>query len=244
MAVITAQQSRASIGLLHASGVIRTWSASSATDMLEVSTLLDTSKQFITGQTSSQLNFGMILDVINATNSQFNVLTTWKGSTDSPVDIAPAGYATGNTVWMVNALETQVTTSAAEAGTVDAAVTAIGDGMDDWGISIEDYTGITITGNGTARDSGIVGGTANGGVAHLHVTAISNTSDTVTIEHSVDGSTSWATLVTFTAATTAAGPTSQRVVVAAGTTVRKFLRVVDTVVGAGTTTRQVSFARR
>ena len=34
------------------------------------------------------------------------------------------------------------------------------------------------------------------------------------------------------------------VTVADGTTVRRYLRVVDTVTGAGTTTRQVSFARR
>lgn len=244
MPVASGHQSRASIGLLHASGYIRKWSQSSVTDMLDTTTILDVPKQFIPGQTSSQLSMDMILDVVAGTNSQFDVLKTWKAATATPVDIAPAGYATGSVVWMVNALETQVATAAAVGTTVDCSVAAITDGADDYGISIEDYTAITITGNGTARDSGIAGGTANGGVAHLHVTGITNTSDTVTIEHSVDGSTSWATLVTFTAATTAAGPTSQRVVVAAGTTVRKFLRVVDTVVGAGTTTRQVSFARR
>lgn len=244
MTFLTAHQSRASIGLLHASGYIRGWSGNSTSDMLEVSTIADTSKQFITGMTESGVSFDMILDVVASTNSQFNVLTTWKSASATPLDIAPAGYATGNVVFMMNALETNVTTSAEKSGTVDASVAAIGNGADDWGISVEDYTGITITTNGTARDSGVVGGSANGGVAHLHVTSITNTSDIITIEHSTTGVGAWSTLVTFATATTAAGPTSERVVIAPGTTVSRYLRVVDTVTGAGTTTRQVSFARR
>jgi hypothetical protein len=76
----------------------------------------------------------------------------------------------------------------------------------------------------------------------MHVTAFSGlTNNIVTIEHSVDGATSWNTLVTFATYT---GITSERVVVAAGTTVRRYLRVVDNVTGAGSTTRAVAFARR
>ena len=103
-------------------------------------------------------------------------------------------------------------------------------------------SGITIDTTGTARDSTIVGGTANGGVAHLHVSAFSGlTSDVITIEHSVNGSTSWATLVTFATIT---GVTSERVVVAPGTSVRQYLRVVDDVTGTGSITRFVAFSRR
>ena len=80
----------------------------------------------------------------------------------------------------------------------------------------------------------IITGGGSGGVSGL-------TSNVVTIEHSVDGVSSWATLVTFATVT---GVTSERVAVAAGTTVRRFLRVVDTLTGTPIYTRSVSFARR
>jgi hypothetical protein len=141
---------------------------------------------------------------------------------------------------MVNAHLGNFTGVAPVADVVTCSAAFQSTGNFDVGTVVENFTAITATGNGTARDG--AAGTTNGGVAHLHVSAFSGlTSDTVTIEHSVDGSTSWATLVTFTAATAA---TSQRVEVAAGTTVRRYLRVVDTVVGTGSTTRFVSFARR
>jgi hypothetical protein len=63
----------------------------------------------------------------------------------------------------------------------------------------------------------------------------------VTIEHSVDGTTSWATLATFATVT---GIGSERVVVAPGTAVRRHLRVVDNVTGTGSHARLVTFARR
>lgn len=242
MAFVNAQQTRASIGLLNASGYIRQLATTLATDPLDVTTLVDRAKVFIVGQTSGEGSIDMVLDTLPATNSQFAVLNTWKSTQPTPLDVAPEGYATGNPVIMFNAIQTQATTQAAVAGTADASVQFIASDEAEVGVSVEDYTQISGTGNGTARDSGIAGGTTNGGVAHLHVSQYASiTSDTITIEHSVDGSTSWAVLVTFTAAT---GLTSQRVVVAAGTTVRKFLRVVDTFSGAGTITRQVSFARR
>jgi hypothetical protein len=141
---------------------------------------------------------------------------------------------------MGDSLETTASTSAAVADKAVASVSAVGTLDFDVGVSLDDFTAITIDGNGTARDGGAA--TANGGVAHLHVTAFSGlTNNIVTIEHSVDGSTSWATLVTFATYT---GLTSERVVVAAGTTVRRYLRVVDNVTGTGSTTRAVCFARR
>jgi hypothetical protein len=126
-------------------------------------------------------------------------------------------------------------------GTVDWSLDCQTDGAFDVGVFLEDGgTAVTVDGNGTARDNGAA--TADGGVAHIHVTAFSGlTNNAVTIEHSVDGSTSWATLVTF-ATYTAVG--SERVVVAPGTTVRRYLRVVDNVTGTGSTSRAVLFARR
>lgn len=242
MAFKNAQQSRASIGLLNASGYTRNFTSTWTSEALDVTTIADTAKVFIVGQNSADVSFDMVLDTVGTANLQFDVLKTWKSLAATPLDVAPEGYATGNPVFMYNAIQTQVATQAQVGSTVDASVTAIGDGFIDAGVSVEDYTLISGTGNGAARDSGIAGGTANGGVAHLHVSQYASiTSDTITIEHSVDGSTAWATLVSFAVVTAL---TSERVVVAPGTTVRKFLRVVDTFSGAGSITRQVSFARR
>jgi hypothetical protein len=93
--------------------------------------------------------------------------------------------------------------------------------------------------NGTSVDNGAA--TANGGAINIHVTAFSGlTSDSIIIEHSTNDSV-WNTLATSTLVT---GLTSERIVVAAGTTVNRYLRVRDDVTGSGSITAQVGFARR
>lgn len=84
---------------------------------------------------------------------------------------------------------------------------------------------------------------ANGGVAHLHATAFSGfTGVVIKVQHSTDNfSASIVDLVTF-ANLTAAG--KERVVVAAGTTVHRYLRASTDVSGAGSITYAVAFARR
>jgi hypothetical protein len=84
--------------------------------------------------------------------------------------------------------------------------------------------------NGSSLDG--LASTAHGGQAYLHVTAFTGTDATITIEHSANNST-WATLGTF-ASVTAAGV--QRVAVAAGTTVNRYLRVASATTGGFTST--------
>jgi len=109
------------------------------------------------------------------------------------------------------------------------------------GVSLHDLTAETGTGNGTSTDNGAA--TTNGGVGVLHCTAIAGAAPSVVvrIEHSTNNST-WATLLTFTAAAVA---TKQRIEVAAGVTVNRWLREVHTF--GGTTSSIVfnsAFARR
>lgn len=109
------------------------------------------------------------------------------------------------------------------------------------GVSLHDLTAETGTGNGTSVDNAAA--TTNGGVGVLHVPAIAGGAPSVVvrIEHSANGST-WATLLTFAAATAA---TKQRIEVAAGTTVNRFLREVHTFGGTTTSiTFNSAFARR
>lgn len=237
----SAQKARALVGTLNLSGYAKSVSVTWNQDALDVTTLVDTAKAFIVGQDTATAAISLLYDTDTTAGGEYDFIQgTWKTTQPQPLTYAPAGLTTGSPALLMSALETTTGGNVSASGLPMMDVSAQVDGPTDMGTVLEDLTAITATGNGTARD--LTAASTNGGVAHLHVTAFSGlTSNTVTIEHSVDGSTSWATLATFTAAT---GITSQRVVVAAGTSVRRFLRVVDTVVGTGSNTRSVSFARR
>lgn len=108
----------------------------------------------------------------------------------------------------------------------------------------------TADGNGTTVDRGtslsIVAGSpvaysTQGLVAAINVTAYSGlTSAAIKIQHSTDAS-SWSDLVSF-ASVTAVG--WERVSVATGTTINRYLRVVTDVTGTGSVTFLVSAAPR
>ncbi len=101
---------------------------------------------------------------------------------------------------------------------------------------------VTATGNGTSVDNGA--STTNGGAGFLSVPVNTrNGNITVKIQHSADNST-FADLVTFTVVSSTT-KTSQRVEVASGTTVNRYLRVNYTVAGSsGSATPVVAFTRR
>lgn len=81
----------------------------------------------------------------------------------------------------------------------------------------------------------------NGGWGFLHLSELTGPSNiAVVINHSSDNS-SWSPIVTFTGVTTAPG--AQRVAVAPGTLVKRYLQVVGTFTGAGTCTPFVGFSR-
>lgn len=241
MAFKNAQQARVWAGSLNYSGFTTKVQFPHKINTLDVTTIADTSKKFIVGQDESSFSIDLILDTDTTAGGLWSNATAWKTSAPLAVTYGPSGTTTGAECFMARGLQTSFTQSSKISDKVTASLNAVdSDGYTDFGTIVEDLTVISATGNGTARDGGA--SSANGGVGHLHVTAFSGvTNDVVTIEHSVDGSTSWNTLVTFTTVT---GLTSEAVVVAAGTTVRRFLRVVDTLTGTPTLTRGVAFGRR
>ena len=240
MAFLPSYTSRVLLGSLNLSCEIRDMSLDTSTDMIDVSTICDTTKQFIPGQDDASFSASGPLDVASSTSEPFDVLTDWRAAAALPLTYAPAGLTAGTGVLLGDALESTFQSTNSPTGSADFSISAQISGGAEAGTSLENLTAVTVDGNGTARDGAAA--SSNGGVAHLHVTAFSGlTSNVVTIEHSVDGSTSWATLVTFATVT---GVTSERVAVAAGTTVRRYLRVVDNVTGTGSCTRSVAFARR
>jgi hypothetical protein len=113
----------------------------------------------------------------------------------------------------------------------------------DYGVSLHPITAETAF-PFTGADVDNTVATSNGGVASVHVFAIAGAGPNVVykVQHSTNGSV-WTDLVTFTAIT--AANQSQRIEVAAGTTVNRHLRT--TITNGGTTTSVtglVSFARR
>lgn len=238
MAFVSAHNSRLYVGLLQFSGFTRSVNLDYQSEMLDVTVLTSTAKEFIPGIESATVNVDMLLDNAATATSQFGILYTAK-STPQVVTIAPSGTARGAETWQVLSNEMNFSTTAPAADVVSAAVQFQSDGLIDPGVVLDPETAITVDTNGTSVDN--TAGTTNGGVAHLHVTAYSGlTSNSVIVEHSTNNSV-WTTLATFTLVT---GTTSERLVIAPGTTVNRYLRIRDDVTGTGSCTRFVSFARR
>lgn len=110
------------------------------------------------------------------------------------------------------------------------------------GVVLAGNLAVSTTSTGSAVDN--AASSANGGVAHLHVTANTRNGTAVAkVQHSANNST-WADLVTFTTISTGT-TTSQRSVVNSGTTVNRYLRALITPAGStGSLTVTVAFARR
>jgi len=238
MPFASAQVSRLYVGLLQFSGYTRSYNLSYQSEMLDVTVLTSTAKEFIPGMEMATFNVDMLLDNAATASSQFGILYTAK-STPQVVTLAPSGTARGAETWQVQSNELNFNTSAAVADVVGVTAAFQSDGLVDPGVVLDPETAITIDTNGTSVDN--TAATSNGGVGHLHVTAYSGlTSNSIIIEHSTNNST-WTTLATFTLVT---GTGSERLVIAPGTTVNRYLRIRDDVTGTGSCTRFVSFARR
>lgn len=104
-------------------------------------------------------------------------------------------------------------------------------------VSVQPLTARTATGNGTAVDSTIAGGTIHGGKAFLEVTAWTPSAATlvVKVQGSADGSTGWVDLVTFATVTGAAlgGASEAKSWPAGGAgSTPRYLRAAWTITGA------------
>lgn len=240
MAFLPSYLSRYWVGSQRWSVYARSFSATKSRKMFDITSLESTAEEFVPGHQAGAASMSLMLDGSAAATSQFVLQNTWL-DTPQPITFSfdPSTLGNDAVLMLGNQSDAQFNSQLNDVQLFD--VTVQPDGQVNRGqiVGLES-TSITTTTNGTSVNSGAA--SANGGVAHLHVTAFSGlTSDTVTIEHSTTGSSGWTTLATFTAAT---GVTSQRVVVAAGTTVNQYLRVVDTVVGTGSCSRVVAFARK
>jgi hypothetical protein len=155
----------------------------------------------------------------------------------------PDGVAIGKPAFFCVGDPTEWAINAAVADAVGYTFSAAADESVEMGYVVHALAAETADGNGTAVDRGAspLTPTTRGLVAAIHVTAYSGlTSAAIKVQHSPDNS-AWSDLVAFTSVT-AIG--SERKLVATGTTVNRYLRVVTDVTGTGSVTFLVSAAPR
>jgi hypothetical protein len=145
---------------------------------------------------------------------------------NKPVSIYPAGDAVGNRVTLGQAIETDYAQDSDVNGMVTAAGTFLVSSPVLGGYSLHALGSETTDTNDVAVDA--VASSTLGGIGHLHVSAVSGTTPSmvVRIQDSPDGSTGWADILTFTAATAV---TSEHVKITGA--VDRWLRAIWTMTG-------------
>lgn len=200
------------------------------------------SKTYVTGLNDGTVSVSGLFDGDTAAIDA--VLTSVLGS-DTDVNFTVA-YDGGMTIGARCATGQSIMTSYEVSSPVADVVSTSAEFQPDGGVSrgvvLAPLSTVSATGNGTAVDNGA--STVNGGVAVIHVPANTrNGTIIVKVQHSADNVT-YADLVTF-ATVSSTTKTSERLSVASGTTVNRYLRASYTVAGStGSASIAVAFARR
>jgi hypothetical protein len=218
---------------------------SAMAEPVDTTTFGSANKTYAVGMKDATVSFEGLWDGL--TDAVDEVLTeAVNGTADKVITVGSEGAAIGRRAKLINSIESsyEIKSAVADMVTISAEVQASGikGGLDGGVLLAAQQTVSSVTAN-TSVDN--AASSANGGVAHLHVTSNSrNGAATIKVQHSANNST-WADLVVFTA-TTSTTTTSQRVEVAAGTTVNRYIRAnVSAIAGStGSVTITVGFARR
>jgi hypothetical protein len=177
-----------------------------------------------------------------ATVASYDILRAACSSDAGDVQtIGPNGFAVGSYVELHQAICSNHSIPMEEEAVTKTSAEFMSDNGMDLGVSLHAVTAEVTTVNSPSVDE--TAATANGGWAHLHVTTLAGTPGTITfkLQHSTDDIT-YADLATFSAVT-AIG--AQRVEIATGTTVNRYVRIAITTMTTFTSvTFQASFARR
>jgi len=241
MAFIHGKSAQILHGAYNLSSFLNDASASADVEVAETTAFGSSAKTYIVGLKDGTVSASGMFD--GAASATDEVLSASIGSdTLAPVTIGYDGTTLGNRVTILKAKTTSYEVSTPVGDVVAVSYSAQADGGLDQGVSLAALASVSATTTGSSHDNSA--SSANGGVAQLHVTANSRDADaTIKVQHSADNST-FADLATFTVVATTV-TTSERVIVASGTTVNRYLRAVNTLAsGTGSITYQVSFARR
>lgn len=239
MAFISSNQTKIIYGANDLAAILRTVSPTANVEMLDSTTLVDTSKTFLPGLEEFSLNVDGLLDNTTSAGSAFaNITAAISAGTTVPTSVAPTGFAITNSVFLLPAKTVTYEVSSAVADLVSFSMSFGAGSAPAYGVSLSDLAAVTATANSTSVDNGA--STSNGGIAHSHITAVSGTSPTfaVVIQHSTNNST-FTTLASFTSASTVGSES-----ISFSGTVNRYVRIAYTVGGTSPSfTSQISLAR-
>ena len=217
-------------------------SASTTIDTAEASAFGTSAKEYVVGHRDGTVSLsGMFESTTSVGTDQF-FASALGSATKIKLIVAPEGHSNGAGAILLQADDTSYEVSSAIADIVQASAEFQSTDAVEHGKILSSGSAVTATGNGTGVDNTLA--TTNGGAGFLSVPVNTrNGNITVKIQHSADNST-FADLVTFTVVSSTT-KTSQRVEVASGTTINRYLRVNYTVAGStGSATPVVAFTRR
>ena len=223
---------------------------SNAVETPETTTFGSSDRSYIVGHTDGSISFEGLFDgttygvtVGSTADGIDKILKDALGnSTNSVISASSDSTSIGGRAVLVDSAATSYEISSPLTDVVAVSGEAVANDGLDYGIWLGCNVAATSTSTGTSVDNSA--SSTNGGVAHLHVTANTRSGTTVAkVQHSADNST-WADLATFT--TIAIGTaTSERKVVASGTTVNRYVRALVTpAAGTGSITFSIAFSRR
>jgi hypothetical protein len=201
-------------------------------------TLADSGARFIPGLMGGSVSVKGLFD--SAAGSLHSEIQSVIGTDNGALwAVLPDGGALGAPAFIAVSDISGYAVDAQVSDAVGLTIDATPDDGVDIGVVLHALGAETADVNSTGVDN--AASSANGGVASLHVTAYSGlTNAVIKVQHSTNNST-WADLATFTTVTAV---TSERLLVAAGTTVNRYTRSFLDVTGTGSITFALAFARR
>jgi len=207
----------------------------------ETTTFGSSDRTYIVGHSDGAISFEGLFDgTADAVDEELEAALG--NTTNKVISTSSDSTSVGGRAILVDSASTSYEISSPLTDVVAVSGEAVANGGLDYGVWLGCKSAITATSTGTSVDNSA--SSANGGVAHLHITANTRSATTVAkIQHSADNST-FADLTTF-ATVAISTKTSERKVVATGTTVNRYLRAVVTPsAGTGSITFSIAFSRR
>ena len=217
-------------------------SASTSIDTAETSAFGTSAKSYVVGHRDGTVSLSGMFEATESVGTDQYFASALGSATKIKVIVAPEGHSNGAGAILLQADDTSYEVSSAIADIVQASAEFQSTDAVEHGVILSSGAAISASGNGTGVDN--TTSSLNGGAGFLSVPVNTrNGTIIVKVQHSADNST-FADLATFTTVTSTQ-KTSERVEVASGTTVNRYLRVNYTVAGStGSATPVVAFTRR
>jgi len=217
-------------------------SASTSVDTAETSAFGTSAKTYVVGHRDGTISLSGMFEGTASVGTDAFFATALGSATKNKIIVAPQGNSVAAGAIMLVADDTSYEVSSAIADIVQASAEFQSTDAVEHGKILSSGSTVSATGNGTGVDN--TTSSSNGGAGFLSVPVNTrNGTIGVKVQHSADNST-FADLVSFTTVTSTQ-KTSERVEVASGTTINRYLRVVYTVAGSsGSATPVVAFTRR